>query len=211
VSRDNFGERVSLLAAAALVVDYTLTVAVSIAAGTAALTSAFPRLIPATVPLCLALLAVITVLNLRGLGNAARAFLLLTMVFIVGLLAIIAIGLVHPLAPHAGPVGWLLLPVRALAPAGLVLVLKAFSAGCSALTGTEAIANGVPLFKPPRVRRAKRTELLPRRDPGRDAAGPGGAGQPLARLLSYTSDAILPQSTASRSSGRPIPLWQLPP
>jgi amino acid transporter len=160
VPRDNFGEQVSLLAAAALVVDYTLTVAVSIAAGTAALTSAFPRLIPATVPLCLALLAVITVLNLHGLGNAARAFLLLTMVFIVGLLAIITIGLVHPLAPHAGPVGWLLLPVRALAPAALVLVLKAFSAGCSALTGIEAIANGVPLFKPPRVRRAKRTELL---------------------------------------------------
>jgi hypothetical protein len=100
------GEQVSLLAAA-----------VSIAAGTAALTSAFPRLIPATVPLCLALLAVITVLNLRGLGDAARAFLLLTIVFIVGLLAIIAIGLVHPLGPHAGPVGWLLLPVRALTPA----------------------------------------------------------------------------------------------
>ena len=117
MSRDNFGEQVSLLAAAALVVDYTLTVAVSIAAGTAALTSALPRLIPATVPLCLAILAVITVLNLRGLGDAARAFLLLTMVFIVGLLAIIAIGLVHP------------------------------------------------LFKPPRVRRAKLTELLPRRDP----------------------------------------------
>lgn len=137
-------------------------------------------LIPATVPLCLALLAVITVLNLCGLGDAARAFLLLTMVFIVAPLAIIAIGLVHPLGPHAGPVGWLLLPVRALTPAGLVPVLKAFSAGCSALTGMEAIANGVPLFKPPRVRRAKRTELLPRRDPGRSAAGPGGAGQPLA-------------------------------
>jgi amino acid transporter len=76
VSRDNFGERVSLPAAAALVVDYTLTAAVSIAAGTAALTSAFPRLIPATVPIRLALLAVITVLNLRGLGDAAQAFLL---------------------------------------------------------------------------------------------------------------------------------------
>jgi amino acid transporter len=100
VSLDNFGPRVSLVAAAALVVDYTLTVAVSIAAGTAALTSAFPGLSPATVPICLAVLAVITLLNLRGLGDAARAFLLPTMVFIVGLLAILAIGLIHPLALH---------------------------------------------------------------------------------------------------------------
>jgi amino acid transporter len=160
VSLHNFGPRVSLLAAAALVVDYTLTVAVSIAAGTAALTSAFPRLVPATVPICLAILAVITLFNLRGLGDAARAFLLPTIVFIVGLLAIIAIGLVHPLAPHAGPTSRPPVPAHALAAVGLVLVLKAFSAGCSALTGVEAIANGVPLFKPPRVRRAKRTELL---------------------------------------------------
>ena len=160
VSRDNLGPRASLVAAAALVVDYTLTVAVSIAAGTQALTSAFPSLTPATVPICLAILAVITVLNLRGLGDAARAFLLPTMVFIVGLLAIIAIGLIHPLALHAPQPGHSLLPARALEPVSILLLLKAFSAGCSALTGVEAIANGVPLFKRPRVRRAKRTELL---------------------------------------------------
>jgi amino acid transporter len=160
VSLDNFGPRTSLVAAASLVVDYTLTVAVSIAAGVQALTSAFPSLTSATVPLCLAILAVITVLNLRGLGDAARAFLLPTMVFIVGLLAIIAIGLIHPLALHAAQPGRPLLPARALEPVGILLLLKAFSAGCSALTGVEAIANGVPLFKPPRVRRAKRTELL---------------------------------------------------
>ena len=160
VSLDNFGPRVSLVAAAALVVDYTLTVAVSIAAGTAALTSAFPGLSPATVPICLAVLAVITLVNLRGLGDAARAFLLPTMVFIVGLLAILAIGLIHPLALHAAPLSRSLLPSRAVEPLSLLLLLKAFSAGCSALTGVEAIANGVPLFKPLRVRRAKRTELL---------------------------------------------------
>jgi amino acid transporter len=153
VSLDNFGPRVSLVAAAALVVDYALTVAVSIAAGTAALTSAFPGLSPATVPICLAVLAVITLLNLRGLGDAARAFLLPTMVFIVGLLAILAIlaiGLIHPLALHAAPLSRSLLPARAVEPLSLLLLLKAFSAGCSALTGVEAIANGVPLFKPPR-------------------------------------------------------------
>jgi amino acid transporter len=160
VSRDNLGTNASLLAGAALVVDYTLTVAVSIAAGVGALTSAFPRLISYTVPLCLAILFVITLLNLRGLGDAARAFLLPTMVFIVGLLAIIAIGLVHPLALHAALPGRSLVPTKALAPVTVFLLLRAFSAGCSALTGVEAIANGVPLFRQPRVRRAKQTELL---------------------------------------------------
>ena len=111
-------------------------------------------------PICLAILAVITVLNLRGLGDAARAFLLPTMVFIVGLLAIIVIGLIHPLALHAPQPGHSLVPARALEPVSILLILKAFSAGCSALTGVEAIANGVPLFKRPRVHRAKRTELL---------------------------------------------------
>ena len=160
VSRANLGHGAGLVAAGALVVDYTLTVAVSIAAGVAALTSAFPGLRPATVPLCLAILAVVTLLNLRGLGDAARAFLLPTMVFIVGLLVIIVIGFVHPLALHAPQPGVSLVPRQPLEAVSVLLLLKAFSAGCSALTGVEAIANGVPLFKEPRVARAKRTELL---------------------------------------------------
>jgi amino acid transporter len=160
VSKDNFGAGASLLAAASLIVDYTLTVAVSIAAGVATLVSAFPRLTPDIVPICLLILAVITVLNLRGLGEAARAFLLPTAVFIVGLLAIIAIGLIHPFALHAPQPGRSLLPSHALQTVGVLLILKAFSAGCSALTGVEAIANGVPLFKEPRVKRAKMTEML---------------------------------------------------
>ncbi|MET7397971.1 APC family permease [Dactylosporangium sp. NPDC005572] len=159
VCRANFAPRVSLLAAAALIVDYALTVAVSIAAGVAALTSAFPGLGPATVPLCLGILALITLLNLRGLGDTARAFLLPTMLFIVGVLAVIGIGLVHPLALPA-PAPARAPPGEGLEAVGVLLVLKAFSAGCSALTGVEAIANGVPLFKPPRVARAKRTELM---------------------------------------------------
>jgi amino acid transporter len=160
VSRANFGAGASLLAAAALIIDYTLTVAVSIAAGVGALTSAFPRLTADTVPICLLILAVVTVLNMRGLGEAARAFLLPTAVFIVGLLAIIVIGLVHPLALHAAMPGHAVPSPRPLQAVGVLLILKAFSAGCSALTGVEAIANGVPLFKEPRVKRAKRTELL---------------------------------------------------
>lgn len=160
VSRANLGHGPGLVAAAALVVDYTLTVAVSVSAGVAALTSAFPALIGATVPLCLAVLALVTVLNLRGLGETARAFLLPTLVFIGGLLAVIAVGLVHPLALHAAQPGRSLIPTRATEVVGVLLLLKAFSAGCSALTGVEAIANGVPLFREPRVTRAKRTEAL---------------------------------------------------
>jgi amino acid transporter len=160
VSRANLGVPASLVAGASLVVDYTLTVAVSIAAGVGALTSAFQSLSPATVPICLGILAVVTLLNLRGLGEAARAFLLPTMIFIIGLLAIIAIGLVHPLALHAPQPGHSLLATHGLEVVSVLLVLKAFSAGCSALTGVEAIANGVPLFKQPRAVRAKRTELL---------------------------------------------------
>jgi amino acid transporter len=160
VSRANLGSNVSLVAGASLIVDYTLTVAVSIAAGVGALTSAFPGLTSATVPICLGILAVITLMNLRGLGETARAFLLPTMIFIVGLLAIIAVGLIHPLALHARQPGHPLLPTRGLQAVTVLLVLKAFSGGCSALTGVEAIANGVPLFREPRAVRAKRTELL---------------------------------------------------
>jgi amino acid transporter len=160
VSRANLGKGVAQLAAASLIVDYTLTVAVSISAGVAALTSAFPVLAPGTVPMCLAELALLTILNLRGLGEAARAFLLPTILFIVGLLAVIAIGLIHPLDPHLVQPGRPLTAASMLAPVGVLLVLKAFSAGCSALTGVEAIANGVPLFREPRQVRAKQTELM---------------------------------------------------
>jgi amino acid transporter len=159
VSKDNLGSGASQLAAASLIVDYTLTVAVSIAAGVGALTSAYPSLHSETVPICLGILALVTILNLRGLGEGARAFLLPTLVFIFGLLAVIAVGLFHPLAEHAPQPGRSLLPVTS-ETLGVLLVLKAFAAGCSALTGVEAIANGVPLFKEPRVKRAKRTELL---------------------------------------------------
>ena len=160
VSRANLGAHTSLVAAASLVVDYTLTVAVSIAAGVASLTSAFPSLTGATVPICLGILLVITLLNLRGLGDTARAFLLPTMVFIFGLLAIIAVGFIHPLGLGQPLPGTSELPTTGLKAVTFLLVLKAFSAGCSALTGVEAIANGVPLFREPRATRAKHTELL---------------------------------------------------
>ena len=160
VARANLGSRLSLLAGAALIVDYTLTVAVSIAAGVGSLTSAFSSLVPYTVPICVAILAGITFLNLRGLAEGARAFLLPTLGFIGAILLVIAIGLIHPLAPHIPTPGSPQVATHALQAIGLLLVLQAFSAGCSALTGVEAIANGVPLFRQPRVTRARQTELL---------------------------------------------------
>lgn len=160
VSKAHLGRNPSLLAAAALIVDYTLTVSVSIAAGVAALASAYPRLAPYSVPICLVILGIITIMNLRGLGETARAFLLPTLVFIVGLAAVILIGLLHPLALGSSRTGAIDLQNSPQESIGILLILKAFSAGCSALTGVEAIANGVPLFKEPRARNAKRTELL---------------------------------------------------
>jgi amino acid transporter len=156
VSKANLGEGPSLLAGASLIVDYVLTVAVSITAGIAALTSAFPALTSATVPLCLAMLVLLTAVNLFGLAESARAFLIPTLVFIGGLYVVVIVGLIHPLGT-AGP----RLPAPAtVSTVGVLLVLKAFSSGCSALTGVEAIANGTPSFKEPRVKRAQRTELL---------------------------------------------------
>ena len=160
VSKANFGKGASLVAAASLVVDYTLTVAVSIAAGVAALTSAFPVLVSFTVPICLVILAILTVMNLRGIGETARAFLLPTAIFILGIFAVIVIGLIHPLALGTLSKSNTATQGKAIETVGILLILKAFSAGCSALTGVEAIANGVPVFKQPRVRTAKRTELL---------------------------------------------------
>ncbi|MHB1711925.1 MAG: APC family permease [Acidimicrobiales bacterium] len=159
VSKANFGSGASRLAAASLVVDYVLTVAVSIAAGVAALVSAFPALGPDSLLISLGLLALLTALNLRGLATSARAFLLPTAVFVIGIYVVIVFGITrsHPI-PNAGyhPV---VLP-KVAAAVGVLILLKAFAAGCSALTGVEAIANDVPAFRAPKVRRAMRTEVL---------------------------------------------------
>ncbi|TAN25332.1 MAG: APC family permease [Actinomycetota bacterium] len=161
VSKANLGRNASILAGAALVVDYILTVTVSIAAGVGALTSAFPGLASETIYLCLAILAMLTFMNLRGLGETARAFLLPTLIFIVGLVVVILVGLVHPFALSQSNIGHASqLANNSQETLGILLILKAFSAGCSALTGVEAIANGVPLFKEPKVPNSKRTELL---------------------------------------------------
>ncbi|MHB8340408.1 MAG: APC family permease [Mycobacteriales bacterium] len=159
VSKANLGSRASHLAAASLVVDYVLTVAVSIAAGVAALVSAFPALSPDSLVIALAVLGALTALNLRGIATSARAFLLPTAVFIVGIYVVIVAGLLrsHP-AANAG-IHPVTIP-KAAAAVGVLLLLKAFAAGCSALTGVEAIANDVPAFRAPKARRAMRTEVI---------------------------------------------------
>ncbi|MEU8247727.1 APC family permease [Nonomuraea sp. NPDC048916] len=157
VAKQDLGGRVSLLAAAALIVDYVLTVAVSLTAGAASLASAFPVLAPHLLETCLVGLAVLTAVNLYGLAESARVLMLPTLLFIVTILGIVVMGL---LRGHPAAVVGTSEPLPVYEAVTVLLILKAFSSGCSALTGVEAIANGVPMFRAPRARHAQRTELM---------------------------------------------------
>ena len=155
VSKAHLGTQASLVAAASLIVDYVLNAAVGVSAGIEALTSAFPVLYGASVWLCLAALAIITGLNLWGVSESAKVFTVPTVAFIAAMAAVILGGLfrAHPavvLDTHFG---------ASTEAVGILLVLKAFASGCSALTGVEAIANAVPEFRKPRARRAQHTEV----------------------------------------------------
>jgi amino acid transporter len=155
VSKAHLGTQASLVAAASLIVDYVLNAAVGVSAGIEALTSAFPGLYGASVWLCLGTLAIITGLNLWGVSESAKVFTVPTMAFIAAMVAVIFGGLfrAHPavvLDTHFG---------ASTEAVGILLVLKAFASGCSALTGVEAIANAVPEFRKPRARRAQHTEV----------------------------------------------------
>ncbi|MFE4722740.1 APC family permease, partial [Streptomyces sp. NPDC056728] len=157
VAKKDLGRPVSLMAAASLIIDYVLTVAVSLAAGAASLASAFPVLSDHLLAVCLIALFVLTVVNLRGIADSARVLMLPTVLFIVSVIGVIAVGLfrAHPAATVGTSQSF-----PAVEALGVLLVLKAFSAGCSALTGVEAIANAVPMFRQPRVKRAQHTELM---------------------------------------------------
>ncbi|MHB8730642.1 MAG: APC family permease [bacterium] len=159
VARANLGARAGLLAAAALLIDYVLTAAVGISAGVGALVSAAPMLQRHTLSLCLVILAGITVVNLRGVRQAGSAFMLPTYVFIASLLGAIGFGVLkavagggHPVAVVAPPP--LRPPVAALSA---WLLLQAFANGCTAMTGVEAVSNGVRAFRNPVARTAQRT------------------------------------------------------
>ena len=157
VAKKDLGRWPSLLAAASLVVDYVLTVAVSLAAGAASLGSVFPPLAHHLLAVTMTGLAVLTVINLIGIAESAKVLMGPTVVFIVGIFAIIVVGFFepHPVAMIGDDLG----PIHATEALGLVVILKAFSAGCSSLTGVEAIANAVPAFRSPAVKRAQHTEV----------------------------------------------------
>ena len=159
VARFNLGAFWGLLAASALLADYILTAAVGISAGVGALISAVPRLEPHTMGLCLAILVVITIVNLRGVKDAGTVFLLPTYVFVGCLLFTILVGLVKTLISDGHPHAVAALPVAPAAVPGVTywLLLRVFSSGCTALTGVEAVSNGVKAFRDPRVKNAQMT------------------------------------------------------
>jgi amino acid transporter len=154
VTKDNLGVAPALVAGAALLIDYVLTVAVSVAAGVAAVTSALPALFPYRVWLCVLTVAAVGVANLRGIRESGKIFAAPTYVFIASLTGMLAWGIVGttfrflPETPYPQhPPG--------LESVGLFLILRAFASGCAALTGVEAVSDGVPAFKPPESHNAR--------------------------------------------------------
>lgn len=159
VAKENLGNRFGLIAGGSLLIDYILTVAVSVSAGTDALTSAFPTLHEHTVSIAVGLVAIITLLNLRGLNESASILAYPVYLFVLSLFVLIVVGLYQVLTGHA--------PAHAhpaigtpVAGISLFLILKAFSSGCSALTGVEAISNAVPNFKDPAPKNAAFTLMI---------------------------------------------------
>jgi amino acid transporter len=159
VSKANLGTNASLLAASALMIDYVLNVAVGISAGVGALTSAVPLLHPYTLGLCLAILVLVTFMNLRGTMDAGRAWALPTYLFVGSFFLILAIGVYKSVAAGGAPEP-VVAPHGAATAAEAVsiwLLLRSFSAGCTAMTGVEAVSNGVSAFREPVITRAHRT------------------------------------------------------
>lgn len=156
VSKENFGETASLVAGAALLIDYSLTAAVSLSAGVAAITSAFPGLFDYKVDLALFALALIVIANLRGVRESGRIFALPTYAFVLGLGGMIIYGFVRYFSGYQPvPVSEQAIPIAE--PVALLLILRAFASGCAALTGIEAISNGVQSFQEPAARNARTT------------------------------------------------------
>ncbi|WP_283137589.1 APC family permease [Rhizohabitans arisaemae] len=155
VAKAYLGRRAALTAGASLIIDYVLNVAVSVAAGVAALTSAIPELLPYTVWICLAVLGLITAVNLKGIAHSAHVFIAPTAIYVGSIVLVIVAGLVRGEPATVSPEH----AAQSLETVGVLLLLKAFANGCASLTGVEAIANAVPSFKRPRIVRAQRAEL----------------------------------------------------
>jgi amino acid transporter len=158
VARENLGQIFGLIAAAALLIDYTLTSAVSLTAGVAQIASAFPVLWPFRTELALVLLFVITVANLRGVRETGTLMSIPVYLFVLSYLGMLGYGAI--LALREGPGSFAQAAPAAIEPLTLFLILHTFSSGCTALTGVEAISNGVPIFKPPESRNASRVMIV---------------------------------------------------
>ena len=159
VARENLGAGAGILAAAALMIDYVLTAAVGISAGVGALVSAVPSLQPHTLEICLGILFVVTIINLRGVREAGVAFMIPTYLFIGCLFTLLGIGVVKALLAggHPMPVESLPAMPAASAAVGVWLLMKVFSSGCAAMTGVEAVSNGVKAFREPTAPNAQKT------------------------------------------------------
>jgi amino acid transporter len=159
VAKENLGPLAGLVAASALCVDYVLNVAVAISAGVGALVSAAPALLPYTLPLCLAILAFMTIVNVRGVRSAGLLFMFPTYLFIGCLGLAIIIGIAKTILAHGHPVPVISPPKLpgSTAAVSLWLLMRAFASGCTALTGVEAVSNAVPIFRKPRTILARRT------------------------------------------------------
>ena len=160
VAKENLGETPALVAAASLLIDYVLTVAVSVAAGVAAITSAFPDWHLNRVELALALVFVLMVGNLRGIRESARIFAAPTYFFIGSTMLLIGVGVWRVVTGTVEPVAPVDPLVSTQTPLTIFLLLAAFSNGCTAMTGVEAVSNGVPAFRPPEARNAAATMLM---------------------------------------------------
>ncbi len=161
VASENLGTYPGLLAAAALMLDYVLTAAVGISAGVGALVSAVPKFQPHTLAICLGILVIVTIVNLRGVREAGVFFMIPTYAFLGSMLVAIAIGLTKTVFAAGHPIPVVTPPVVAIAPATVAvsmwLLLQVFSNGCTAMTGVEAVSNGVRAFREPTVQNAQRT------------------------------------------------------
>jgi amino acid transporter len=160
VATENLGTGPGLLAAAALMIDYILTAAVGISAGVTALTSAVPRLAPHTLVLCLLILMVIVLINLRGVKDTGAAFIAPTFLFVGTLLILVGVGVYHIIMTGGHPIA-ISAPPPALPQTmkylSIWLLMKTFASGCAAMTGVEAVSNGVMAFREPRAKKAQAT------------------------------------------------------
>ena len=155
VASANLGRTTGLLAAGGLLLDYVLTVAVSISSGIAAITSAIPVLRSATVPLGVAVIGILLLGNLRGIRQAGLMFAAPTYAFVVAVIGVVVVGMIHPFGP--APTTNTTTTQSAATGVGVLLIMRAFASGSTAMTGIEAIANAVPVFRPDRWRNARLT------------------------------------------------------